>query len=245
MIDPPSNVPPTCQTQQTHDMVDSKLYLICMVFMYLTMFIVSFHFAASGIDIQDATPWLSQEALVLQAAKHVMMAKAQRDLFNDKKQQAYDDRDKPKEERVFTFVADYSQNMYLPNFAGAQPGETYYYSPVNGYCFGVVDASCRPSQLNAHIYLEDQGRKGGDNVASLLWKQLKLKGLIPEDNSKPTTAAKELNLVFDNCGGQNKNNMVLRMLLLLVKRGVCKVARAIFLIRGHTKNDCDCWFTAL
>jgi len=196
-------------------------------------------------ETATVSPWTSQEDLVNEAAKHVMMAKAQRELFNLKKQQAFEDKDKPVDERVFTFVADYSQNMYLPNFAGSQPGETYYYSPVNGYCFGVVDASCQPSQLNAHIYLEDVGKKGGDNVASMLWSQLKIKGLIPEDNSKPATAAKELNLVFDNCGGQNKNNMVLRMLLLLVKRGIAKIARAIFLVRGHTKNDCDRMFNQM
>jgi hypothetical protein len=181
----------------------------------------------------------------MKAAKHVMMAQKQRALFNKKKEEAYNDRDKSKEERVFTFVADYSQNMYLPSFREAQPGETYYYSPVNGYCFGVVDASCRPSQLYAHVYLEDTGKKGGDNVASMLWKQLILKGLIPQDHSIPATAAKEINLVFDNCGGQNKNNMVLRMLLFLVNRCICKTARAIFLVRGHTKNDCDRMFNQM
>jgi hypothetical protein len=50
---------------------------------------------------------------------------------------------------------------------------------------------------------------------------------------------KEINLVFDNCVGQNKNNMVLRMLILLVKKKICFRATAIFLVRGHTKNDAD------
>jgi hypothetical protein len=31
----------------------------------------------------------------------------------------------------------------------------------------------------------------------------------------------------------------------MVKRGLCHVARAIFLIRGHTKNDCDRMFNLL
>ena len=39
--------------------------------------------------------------------------------------------------------------------------------------------------------------------------------------------------------------MVLRMLTILVKRKVCIVARAIFLIRGHTKNDFDRIFNLL
>ena len=188
---------------------------------------------------------LQQEQEILAAAKHVEMAKLQRELFNKKKEEAFNDRNKPKEDRVYTLVADYAQNMYLPNFASSQPGATYYYSPLNEYCFGVVDASTRPSKLYGHVYLEDLGKKGGDNVASMLWKQLKILGLIPQDNSKPATAAKELNIVMDNCGGQNKNNMVLRMLLLLVKLGVAKTARAIFLVRGHTKNDCDRLFNLM
>jgi hypothetical protein len=188
---------------------------------------------------------LAQEAEILGVARHVEMAQKQRILFNQKKDIAFADKDKQREERVFTLVADYAQNMYLPNFASSQPGATYYYSPLNAYCFGVVDASTRPSKLYGHIYLEDLGKKGGDNVASMLWKQLKLIDLIPENNGRPSAPAKELNIVMDNCGGQNKNNMVLRMLILLVKLGVCKVARAIFLVRGHTKNDCDRLFNLM
>jgi hypothetical protein len=52
----------------------------------------------------------------------------------------------------------------------------------------------------------------------------------------------EINLVFDNCAGQNKNRMVYRMLFFMVKLGVCKTARAIFLVKGHTKNGCDRMF---
>jgi len=57
--------------------------------------------------------------------------------------------------------------------------------------------------------------------------------------------AKEINLVFDNCGGQNKNRMVFRLLHYMVKRKLCLVARAIFLVRGHTKNSCDRMFNLL
>jgi hypothetical protein len=188
---------------------------------------------------------IAQEQEILSVAKHVEMAQKQRELFNNKKDDAFLDEDEPKEKRVFTLVADYAQNMYLPNFASSQPGATYYYSPLNEYCFGVVDASKRPSKLYGHVYLEDLGKKGGDNVASMLWKQLQILELVPKDNTKPATAAMEINLVMDNCGGQNKNNMVLRMLVFLVKLGVCKVARAIFLVRGHTKNDCDRLFNLM
>ena len=35
------------------------------------------------------------------------------------------------------------------------------------------------------------------------------------------------------------------MLRILVKRKLCIVARAIFLIQGHTKNDCDRLFNLM
>ena len=60
--------------------------------------------------------------------------------------------------------------MYLPSFASEQPGATYYYSPLNVYVFGVVDAAI--DKLYAYMYMEDIGKKGGNNVASLLMHHL-------------------------------------------------------------------------
>jgi hypothetical protein len=42
-----------------------------------------------------------------------------------------------------------------------------------------------------------------------------------------------------------KNRMVLRLLPLLVGLRVAKTVRAAFLVRGHTKNDCDRLFNLL
>jgi hypothetical protein len=50
---------------------------------------------------------------------------------------------------------------------------------------------------------------------------------------------------MENCGGQNKNRMVLRLLHYLVKMKIATVARIIFLVRGHTKNDCDRLFNLM
>ena len=73
----------------------------------------------------------------------------------------------------------------------------------------------------------------------MIWKMFKVKGLLNG------VTANEINLVFDNCAGQNKNRMVYRMLFFMVKLKVCKVARAIFLVKGHTKNDCDRMFNLM
>ena len=180
-----------------------------------------------------------QEQLVEKAAHHVMMAKKQRDFFNTKKELAKSTAHLPQEERVFTFVADFAQNMYIPNFAAEQPGATYYYSPLNVFPFGIVDGSTDPTQLTAHVFYEGECKKGGNSVASMLWKELEMKGLM---NGR---CAKEINFVFDNCAGQNKNRMVTRLLFFLVRLGITKIARAIFLVKGHTKNDCDRMFNLM
>jgi hypothetical protein len=36
-----------------------------------------------------------------------------------------------------------------------------------------------------------------------------------------------------------------RMLFFVVKLGICRVARAIILVKGHTKNDCDRMFNLM
>ena len=82
-------------------------------------------------------------------------------------------------------------------------------------------------------------KKGGNEVASMLWKNFDRVGLLDG------RTCNEINLVFDNCTGQNKNRMVFRMLFFLVKLKICRRARAIFLVKGHTKNDCDRMFNLM
>jgi hypothetical protein len=180
------------------------------------------------------------EKLVRGAALHVEMAQQQRELYRQKKKEAIATIDKRPAEKVLCYVADYAQNLPIPNFASEQPGATYYYSPLSIYCFGVVDASV--DRLTAWLYSEAQAAKGGNNVASLLWAQLEHDGVIEQSKTEPF---KEINLVMDNCGGQNKNRHVLRLLFFMVKRKITKVAKAIFLVRGHTKNDCDRLFNTM
>jgi hypothetical protein len=128
--------------------------------------------------------------------------------------------------------------MALPHFGGEQPGETYYFSPLSVYCFGMVDPTI--DKLFAHLYTEGQGQKGGNNVASLIMKTLRHMDILNEDE-----AGRELSIVMDNCGGQNKNRMVLRMSLYLVEVGYFRTVNLIFLVRGHTKNPCDRMFNTL
>jgi hypothetical protein len=128
--------------------------------------------------------------------------------------------------------------MALPHFGGKQPGETYYFSPLGIYCFDMVDPTVE--KLYAHLCTEGQGQKEGNNVASLIMKTLKHIDIINEDE-----AGRGLSIVMDNCGGQNKNRMVLHLALYLVEVGFFQTVKLFFLVRGHTKNPCDCMFNTL
>ncbi|KAH9084184.1 hypothetical protein Ae201684P_020436 [Aphanomyces euteiches] len=50
---------------------------------------------------------------------------------------------------------------------------------------------------------------------------------------------RSLTMYADNCGGQNKNNTVLKYLLWLTDCKQFKEINLVFLVKGHTKNACD------
>ena len=128
--------------------------------------------------------------------------------------------------------------MELPVFNDNQPGCTYYYSPLGVYNLGVVnhddygDGEFK-EHMYAHVYHESDGKKGANNVASLIMKTFLKIGILRENEM-----GGELSIVFDNYSGQNKNNTILKMLCYLVEMGYFKRVNFIFLIVGHTKKCC-------
>ncbi len=108
-------------------------------------------------------------------------------------------------DRTYTFVVDYGQNMEISVFNEEQPGHTYYFSPVGVYNLGVVhhahvyDNGTIGKQMYAHVYNEAVGKKGMNNVASLIVKTLRQLNLLRDDS-----AGGELNIIFDNSTGQIK-----------------------------------------
>jgi hypothetical protein len=90
------------------------------------------------------------------------------------------------------------------------------------------------------MYHEGIGKKGGMNVALLIVKTLQDMNILREDNP-----GRELNIIFDNCSGQNKNNTVLKLALWLKEMGYFKQVNFIFLIVGHRRNACNHLFNLL
>jgi hypothetical protein len=71
-------------------------------------------------------------------------------------------------------------------------------------------------------------------------KKLQKLNLLRKDS-----VGSELNVIFDNCSGQNKNNTVLQLPAWLMVMGYFKEIHFIFLVGGHTKNVADCLFNLL
>jgi hypothetical protein len=190
---------------------------------------------------------LSEEQWEEKAFAHVEQAACQRKNIIDRTTNATADAndDVPHHERRFMIIIDYAQNVCEPHFGEEQPGATFYYTPKNIFIFGVTDLTVTPSQLYAYAYEEETGRKGGNNVASLIMLHLRERGMLHESATGEPLPGKLLTIAADNCSGQNKNNHVLRLANYLVEKGYFLKVEVLFYVRGHTKNACDRHFNLL
>jgi hypothetical protein len=93
--------------------------------------------------------------------------------------------------------------------------------------------------MHAHVYHEGVEKKGANNVLSLIIKTLCQLNLFCD------TVGGELNIVFDNCSGQNINKTVIRLAGWLNAIHYFKEVNFIFLVVGHTKNAADRLFNCL
>ena len=115
-------------------------------------------------------------------------------------------------------------------------------SPLTINTFGIVNLNRSNNNdfLHTYCYHEGQGLKGGNNVVSMLHQYLR-------QQYGPLLASRghHLVLVCDNCGGQNKNRMVIRYAAWLCESGLFDNISLLFLIAGHTKNPCNRLFNLL
>jgi hypothetical protein len=127
-----------------------------------------------------------------------------------------------------------------------RPGCTYYFSPMSVYNLGAVghahvyDDGWVSEHLHCHVFTEGIGKKGASNAALLIMKTLQKLNLLCKDS-----IGGELNIIFDNCSGQNKNNTVLKLPAWLMAMGYFKEIHFNILVVGHTKNAADRLFNLL
>ena len=56
---------------------------------------------------------------------------------------------------------------------------------------------------------------------------------------------RELNIIMDICAGQNKDRVVICPAVCMMETGMFSKVDLIFLIKGQTKNMCNCMFNTM
>ncbi|KAE9313945.1 hypothetical protein PF008_g19603 [Phytophthora fragariae] len=123
---------------------------------------------------------------------------------------------------------DFSQNLTVPSVSPT-PSQWYFCSLVAVNVFAIFYENER-IQTN-YVYDETVSGKGSDQINSMLHHFIRTV-LLPSGKTKLVVYA-------DNCGGQNKNNLVIKFLLAQVHMGVLNRIDYKFFVKGHTKNSCD------
>lgn len=149
----------------------------------------------------------------------------------------------PSISRPTVLTIDMGQNLLLPNLGANQVGDAYYLSPLSVFLFGVTQRKIINGKvktlMNAYVWRESEGARGMANIASCLFLDFKRKGFFSNPQFGP------LVILADNCGGQNKNKVIIRLAMWLVEAGIFPKVIIHFFVVGHTKNDCDRMFNAL
>jgi hypothetical protein len=117
---------------------------------------------------------LEQEWILEAAGNHVDQAKGMRHYVQEWTEIATQcfNKEVPHHDSEYVIVCNYAQNLPLPHYRGDQPGEIYYLSAVTINPFGIVDLILAPNKLTCYVYREFTAKKGSNNVASLLMKDL-------------------------------------------------------------------------
>jgi hypothetical protein len=194
------------------------------------------HTATARAEAAQVEERQSNEMILADASGHITMVRIMRRFAEDITLAAIQHfrGDMPHLQCDYTLVGEYGQNLSAPYFGGAQLVDTYYFSSINVCLFGLVDLSTSPNKMNCYTYSEDKDKKGENNVASLLMRDLKSRVWLCDNEP-----ANYLTVIFDNCGGKNKNNVVLHLAPYLVEKVFSKEVAIAFYVLGHTKNACD------
>lgn len=121
---------------------------------------------------------------------------------------------------------DFQKNLHVPNIA---TNDVYYRRQLSVYVFNIHILSTSESIF--YTYTEMHGKKGADEVASMLWDFI---------CNHLDDAVEELDIYCDSCCGQNKNYVIFRFLHYVVHftKRLKKVCMT-FPERGHSYLECD------
>lgn len=121
---------------------------------------------------------------------------------------------------------DFGKNLCVPNIT---TNDVYFKSQLNVYAFNIHTLSTAQSVF--YIYPETVGKKGSDDVCSLLHHFL-YNFLDPN--------VKHLTIFCDSCAGQNKNFTMFRFLHNVVhNQKRLDNVKVVFPIRGHSYMEPD------
>lgn len=121
---------------------------------------------------------------------------------------------------------DYGKNLSVPNI---QTNDAYYKRQLSEYVFNIHVLGSSRSIF--YLYPETEGKKGSDNVCSLLHHFV---------YNFMSDGTKHLEIFCDSCSGQNKNFTMFRFLHHLVHiEKKLESIKITFPIRGHSYLECD------
>nr|CAH7762462.1 unnamed protein product [Callosobruchus chinensis] len=120
---------------------------------------------------------------------------------------------------TLTIIVATAQALPVPYLT---TGPAFYLRKAWVYNLGIHD--CVNDKGYMYMWCENTGKRGSDEIASILFKHFKERGRLPRN----------LIIYTDNCGGQNKNWVLISLWKQLVTEGVFESIEHRFLLVGHT-----------
>lgn len=119
---------------------------------------------------------------------------------------------------------DLQQALPVPNLT---TGPAFYLRKAWIYNLGIHD--CVNQKGFMYMWCENIAKRGSDEIASIIYKHFKEQGPFP----------KNLIVYTDNCGGQNKNWLLISLWRQLIAENIFESVEHRFLVVGHTHLPSD------
>ena len=152
-------------------------------------------------------PECVKSAWLQDAQKHLMLAKTQRDYYNQQCALAKQNLESGNPS-LMHYSFDFAQQVLFP-FNSQQPGPIFFKTPRKCGVFGIC-CEAQSTQINYLIDEADDIGKGANVTISLIHHYLQTHGV----------KAVNMKLHADNCVGQNKNNAMIQYLMWRVIAGL-------------------------